>query len=201
MASPVPGVSVFDLHKNQEVVGKIVELNRQWAYFVIQRKWRQNLTLREDLPIRAVTEESDYYWNWPRLVRRFYSKAECECLGLLIGPRIEGAIIYRVNEQSAIEPGKGAVFVEFLAPAPRNRPSLCVHPRYKYVGTGLLTVAVLHSYQLGLGGRVSLCPVGNSAGFYEERDFLRTKVHKDGMVVYEIPTQVAIERLAKKGVI
>ena len=79
-----------------------------------------------------------------------------------------------MNTLSFVEENAEAIFVELLATAPRNRDWLVTTPAYRGVGSGLLRTVVIHSYHLGLEGRVNLVATTdtNSISFYEGKGFV-----------------------------
>ncbi len=86
---------------------------------------------------------------------------------------VQGAILYWLNTTSFIDQGQGAVYVQALATAPRNRPWLVSAPLYRGTGDALLFRAVVHSYLLGLKGIVNLEAFDDPRllKFYERRGF------------------------------
>ena len=110
-------------------------------------------------------------------------------------------MLYQIDAKSQIESGAGAVFVDRLAAAPRNRPWLASPPRYRGVGTVLLLAAVRHSYSLGLGGRVWLVslPSERTKEFYKNRGFRRIYDDGDGMIDFELPAAKAETWLKNEG--
>ena len=121
----------------------------------------------------------------------------------VLGPEedIEGAISYRVDTRSQLDPDVGAVYVDRLATAPRNRPWVVNPTKYRGVGTVLLFAAVRDSYSLGLGGRVwlSCMPNPRSRAFYVQKGFQMICQHEDDMIDYELPAHKAVEWLKTEG--
>ena len=60
---------------------------------------------------------------------------------------------------------------------------------------------ILHSYSLGLQGRVSLYALPGSVDFYKSYDFLETGEKKDRMILYEVRADDALRRLNREGLI
>ena len=110
-------------------------------------------------------------------------------------------MLYRIDAKSQIEEGEGAVYVDRLAAAPRNRPWLAEPPKYRGAGTVLLLAAVRHSYSLGLGGRVWLTslPSERTRAFYAKRGFLPIFEAEDGMIDFELPSAKAETWLTSEG--
>jgi hypothetical protein len=112
----------------------------------------------------------------------------------------EGAIIYRLGDASLIEPGRLAVFLRFVASAPRNRYRLvnkaAVH---KGVGEELVITAMLESYYSGFEGRVLGDPIPDAVPFYEGLEFRKALDPQDHHAYYEIPKECARAHLVKRG--
>lgn len=109
-------------------------------------------------------------------------------------------MLFRVDALSALSEGHQAVFIDRLAAAPRNRAALVESPVFRGGGTGLLIHAVAQSYSLGFGGRVNLFPIANEP-FYTERGFRPTNTVAGDDVLFELPTEAAIELLVARGLI
>lgn len=114
---------------------------------------------------------------------------------------IQGAIVYRINAESQLEPGRLAIYGEYLATAPRNRPWLVNPPHLRGVGRGLLLAAVTHSYQLGLEGRIWLTslPSERTRDFYVNLGFEVIFQKPDGTIDFELPSARALEWLKDEG--
>jgi hypothetical protein len=64
--------------------------------------------------------------------------------------------------------GKPIVYVEFLASAPWNRPEIQKPPRYRGVGTIMVTAATELSWELGYRGRLGLHSLPAAEDFYRD---------------------------------
>lgn len=95
------------------------------------------------------------------------------------------------------------MFVERLATAPWNRPWLRSPGEYVGVGRGLLRLAILHSYQFGLGGRVELTvrPGSREENWYDRQGFALAVGPEDGMNEYELRAVGALPHLTEMGVV
>ena len=109
-------------------------------------------------------------------------------------------MIFRVDAESVLDLGQGALFVDRLATAPWNRDALVTTPMFRGAGSGLLTYAIAMSYNLGLSGRVTLFPIANHS-FYENRGFIPVETKPDGETLYELPTVAARAILIERGLI
>jgi hypothetical protein len=114
---------------------------------------------------------------------------------------VEGASLYRIDAQSQLAPGQGAVYVDRLAVAPRNRPWLVDGPKYQGIGTVLLLAAIRESYSLGLGGRVWLTslPSERTRQFYRNRGLCVVFENEDGTIDFELSADSAQQWLEREG--
>jgi hypothetical protein len=192
-----------DCTTNQKVPARIVRLTRDLAKTKITAVWWTRLGVSRT----QRSQEPDHHWNWTKNVgeRRQQPYTECGAVQTVDGD-VQAAIIYRVDAVSVLDRDElgqplPAVYCEFLATAPRNRPRLVAFPRYRGAGTGLLLRAMVHSYSLGFGGRINLAslPHPDTEAFYTSFGFLRTGESADDMMIYEMRPPQAQEKLKKAG--
>ena len=144
----------------------------------------------------------DIDWNWNKFVRRVHKNPWARCAALQTPDhRYQGAIIYREDGVSLIEPYKGSVYAEYLATAPWNRSDYAARPLYRGVGEGLMFLAILHSYELGYRGRVTLFSLPRALDFYKKLKFIETGHCVDRMIGCELMPDAAITQLQDKGLI
>jgi hypothetical protein len=62
--------------------------------------------------------------------------------------------------------------VAILTVAPWNRPDINNSPKYKGIGTTLITFAAIFSIHLGFEGKIGLHSVKTAENFYKRLDFL-----------------------------
>lgn len=187
-------VTIMDCATGAGVVAQIVPLTPVLAV-AMQASWLSWV----DGASCSLAGETDARWDWTAMVGdAHYASSECVCIQTDDGA-VQGAMIYKVNGFSYLEPSQKAVFGRYLATAPWNRDRLSAKPAYSRVGAGLVFHAVRHSYLLGLSGRVWLNSFPESLGFYTALGFKKTCLNDDGTIVCELPTVRANEWLAKKG--
>jgi|RhiMetdeSRZDD1v2_1073273.scaffolds.fasta_scaffold124384_3 hypothetical protein len=169
----IPLPSEIDLVRaadNHIVHAQFVRLTRAVAKTKIDGTWWEDLGASTEMR----KKENDNSWQWAKKLGELRNNRWHEPLAVETQDgNIQGAILYWLNTSSFIEEEKGAVYVEGLATAPRNRPWLVPSPLYRGVGEGLLLRAILHSYVVGLEGRVNLlCFRDEKTGsFYKKRGF------------------------------
>lgn len=184
----------------------VEQLTRWAAYFFIDAVW-----WRYRGPFAAgVREPQDRFWKWNHIVRRHRKNPYCRCV-MLRKPddhRVQAAAVYRFDGVSTLKPGAGAVHLEYLAASPGNRSDYARQPLHRGAGEGLLMLSILHSYDWGLGGRVTLFSISGALQFYLQYGFLEVDcdptipgVSSRALVPLELPSTVAIELLEKKGLI
>jgi hypothetical protein len=204
---PLDAIALRDCRTSARVQAQIVDLTRDLAQVYIDARWWANL----GIGYRRRDTAEDHHWLWYKKVGSFRTDHFVRSVAVqTLDKEIQGAMIYHLNGNSLLEPGEGAVFVNYLAAAPRNRDQLLNHPgrtnnsgwvgpRYRGVGGGLLTLATLHSYERGFRGRVNLQSLPGSEGFYRRQNFLWTGTEVDGMLVYELSSDQALSDLRSWG--
>ncbi len=146
--------------------------------------------------------EEDADWNWEQLSTETNGKDYWEAIALQTTSGVlQGAMVYRVDAKSVLEPDVGAVFVENLATAPWNRKRVTATPQYGGAGPELLCQAVHHSHLLGFRGRVLLTPLPGAIEFYLGRGFVDTGQMIDDLPLYELPEDAARKWLNEKGLV
>lgn len=188
-------VEIYSVANAEGVQAELQELTRELAGKLDGTWW--------SIPVsKAVREkEGDHHWKWRKLVGEIRQKAAWDSLGIVCEDTVQGAMLFRVDAKSSLEPGEGAVYVDRLSTAPTNRPWLCDPPNYRGIGTVLMLAAVRSSYSLGLKGRVRLesLPSEKTREFYDNRGFTVIKQDTDGMIDYELPAASADQWLRDEG--
>jgi len=190
-------IKLLNVQRQCQVRAKLVRLTRDLATTEIDGTWWK-------VPVSKTSREAegDHHWAWRKLVGLHRNDLVWEAVAVQSASgAVEGATLYRIDAKSQIESGEGAVFIDRLAAAPRNRPWLANPPKYRGTGTVLLLTAVRHSYSLGLGGRVWLTslPSERTRTFYRKRGFQVIFEEEDGMIDYELPAAAAQRWLKSEG--
>lgn len=195
-------VWLFDCQTGINVEAAVVALSRESVKCLCPDWVEPNWWTDTPLPDEA-KEEPDYDWDWVALLSRDQYKSGRFAVGLqTTDGRLQGALIYRVGVDSALDPAKKAIFVDRIASAPANREYLVQAPRFRGVGDALLRYAVAESWFYTFGGCVNLFPVAN-VDFYLKRNFKPTNVldPKTGDVLYELSDADAESWLRECGVL
>jgi hypothetical protein len=176
---------------------RIQTLTREVAKTQIDAVWWDELAT----PLRDPNGEPDRHWQWRVIVAKHQNRPYFRAKSIQSQDgTVQAAMLLRVDALSALEEGQGAVFVDRLAAAPRNRDKLASHPMFRGCGSGLLAYAVALSYSLGFSGRVNLFPVAHE-DFYVNRGFQATDVVEDENTLFEIPASKACQFLRARGLI
>jgi hypothetical protein len=194
-------VQIFSTQRNQTVDANLIRLTADLAKTHIDDVWWNLPNVSND----ELMNENDNHWNWEEWVKQYQrSSVLTECVAILSPDNyVEGAMIYHFNGISKLEPSKLSVYIELLATAPHNREFSSNKPVYKGAGTVLLYWALVESYKVGLGGRISLesLPTPNTLKFYENKGFVCTDLTPpiDRLPSYELLETAALAWLKKEG--
>jgi hypothetical protein len=193
-------IRLLDLRSSRHVMARVVTLTRDLAQRKVDAIWWAGLGVR----YRMRKDQKDHHWVWYKKVGKLRNDHFVRCVAVQTDDgEIQGTMIYHLNGQSLFEAEEGAVLIDYLATAPRNRPNL-LYPQvshYRDVGKGLVAVAMLHSYLLGFRGRANLQSLPTAEAFYEKNKFAWTGIEMDGMLFYEIPSSDATSSLEEWGLL
>jgi hypothetical protein len=118
-------------------------------------------------PRLATSEEEDSHWDWYQKYQGIenypnYEKYSVECEQIT-----QGLMMIEIDcHRSRHEPDKSIVYVDFLATAPWNRPSLESPPQFRGVGSVLFDFARQRSRDLEYQGRLGLHSLSRAESFY-----------------------------------
>lgn len=165
---------------------------------IVFEKMNRDVWWSEDVIDREQAEQKDdQQWNWLYWVIEAMKDEHLYCK-LLQTPDndIQSAIVYEIEKESFLEPGKKSVYIERVASAPRNRKVAIDGKKYKGTGQALITVAVIRSFLLGYEGRVTLSalPYSGLEQFYRFLGFKDLEEEdEDGLPKYELTPDKALE--------
>ncbi len=190
-------IAIFNVSRGINVRAHLVRLTRDQAARNIDGTWWSIGVSKT-----ARRNEEDHHWIWRKLVGELRLNLAWDAFAVQSATgNVEGAMTFRIDAMSQLEPKKGVVYIDRLATAPRNRPWLVSTPKYKGIGSVLLLAAVRESYSLGLGGRVWLTslPSERTREFYRNRGFQEIFTDDDGMIDFELPSNKAELWLRNEG--
>ncbi|MFO5438523.1 MAG: hypothetical protein ACLBM4_07605, partial [Dolichospermum sp.] len=84
----------------------------------------------------------------------------------------QGVIGLHLGYCSRLELGENLVYVSILTVAPWNRIDINSLPKYKGIGTTLITFAIIFSMNLGFEGKIGLHSVKKAEEFYKKLGFI-----------------------------
>jgi hypothetical protein len=149
------------------------------------------------LPRLQDSKEEDSHWNWQKkslfLSTPNYEKYALECANITQGLMILEIDCYR----SRLESGKNLVYVDYLATAPWNRPSIQNPPMYRGIGTALLLLAIKCSFDLEYKGRIGLHALPLAEKFYQKIGLVNfgADAEKQGLSYFELSSDEALKRM------
>ncbi|MGF1522647.1 MAG: hypothetical protein ACFBSF_10065 [Leptolyngbyaceae cyanobacterium] len=115
------------------------------------------------------SDEEDAYWDWNKKNRLYASDANYEKYAITCQQITQGLMMLEARgHRSWFEPNRRLVYVDYLATAPWNRPSIQNPPEYRSVGGILLKFARHRSEELGYGGLVGLHALPRAKKFYDK---------------------------------
>lgn len=154
----------------QYVEARIVELTTELADRRIHRDWWGDDGLLGQFDPPPI----DRHWNWNEMgIEHDGRMLAAEKVAIVTGDgAVQGAMMISTEPvPSVLSPDTGALFVELLFTAPRNRPTLRRDGNAFFLGVGteLLTWGAWLSRKRGCEGRLLLDGSPEYVGWYEKR--------------------------------
>ena len=195
---PLDTLTLKSTRTGGEVEVELIQLTRWLAYWRVNSSW-----WRFPGPfVSGCPDPEDSHWRWGSYLRRLRKNPWVRCAAIRTSDGfIQGAIIYRRDGASLLAPNTGTVYVEYLSAAPCNRRDYAARPLYRGVGEALLRLAIAHSYDWGLGGRVALFSLPNAFPFYKKYNFVETGEREGRMIHYELTPDRAVDLLRNEGLL
>lgn len=147
------------------------------------------------LPILKDSNQEDSHWNW-RLKNNIFSDESYEKYALVSNDITQGLmIIVTSNYYSRQQGNKPIVYVDSLATAPWNRPSIQNPPQYKAVGSAMITFAIMRSFELNYDGLIGLHSLPAAEGFYQRLNMHNygSDPNKQNLNYYELNNEIALQ--------
>jgi hypothetical protein len=162
--------TLFFAPTGEYVEAEIVELTEALAEKRIHRDWWSDTQLSD--PLETVPIDRD--WNWNEMRIEYDNKLlKSKRFAIVTGDSAaQGAMMISLEPvQSVLSPGDGALFIELLFAAPRNRPVLRRDgkPYFLGAGTQLLTWGAWLSQETGYEGRLMLDGSPDYVHWYKKR--------------------------------
>lgn len=112
------------------------------------------------------------HWDWRHKQESTELYLACRMFGIECGSEMQGLmLVLTAGKHCRIESqaGKPLVYVQFLAAAPWNVPSIVKQQRYGLVGSILIATAIHLSIEEEFQGRIGLHSLPQSDEFYRDR--------------------------------
>lgn len=152
-------VKILQCYNNQYVDGKILPLSQKHIE-EIELSWKPELKNHDcwdkNLDFSKYLQEKTYL--------QFYV-LEYKLV-------TQGIIGLHSGYCSRLELGENLVYVSILTVAPWNRIDINSLPKYKGIGTTLITFAIIFSMNLGFEGKIGLHSVKKAEEFYKKLGFI-----------------------------
>jgi len=164
-----------------------------------------HIAVEEDLLLwtrwRYRPRDEDRAWDWWSIFQQCrLSGGRCEGFAALAAGNLQGLMALDLHGKRSAT-GKG-VMVDYLATNPVNRTA---GQGLKYVGIGLIAVALMRSIECGAGGRIWLESLPGAAGFYESLGMEKhTHRSADGNLVYSLKPATAeqlLDEIKREGIV
>ena len=143
--------------------------------------------------------EEDRHWDWVnkylKLKTPNYERYALECESITQGLMLLELDCHRCH----LDAGKNLVYIDYLATAPWNRPSIQNPPDYKGVGTALFTLAVKRSFDLDYKGRLGLHALPLAEAFYTKLGMVDFGYDSDkqNLKYFELSSDKALEIMGR----
>ncbi|MBW4557936.1 MAG: GNAT family N-acetyltransferase [Trichormus sp. ATA11-4-KO1] len=146
------------------VEADLVELTQKHADEYTEQ-WKEQLRLYE---------QEDKFWDWEfKLEFVINRQPNREGYAIEYKGETQGLMIIETQlHGSRLAEGQRLIYVDGIASAPWNREVIQRPPKYKGVGTALLSFARTRSLELGFEGRVGLHSLPGAEKFYERQDMI-----------------------------
>ena len=140
-----------------------------------QTRWQPALiaVLQELAQRRVPIAEwpQSWHWNWRTKIAQVQGLLAFHGFSVICEGVTQGLMRVDLRQAARVpsQQGKPLVYVDYLEVAPWNRPELGRVPRYRGVGTALVSAAVVLSEQEGFKGRIGLHSLPQADAFYHDR--------------------------------
>jgi hypothetical protein len=145
--------------------------------------------------------DEDQAWDWWSIFQEGrLSGGRFECYAALATGNLQGLMALDIQgKRSSMSKG---VIVDYLATNPANRTA---GQGLKYVGIGLIAVALARSIECGAGGRIWLESLPGAASFYEGLGMIQqSRRSAEGNLVYTLEVATAeqlLDEIKRQGIL
>jgi hypothetical protein len=197
-------IAILDGETRQPVEAILIDGVTIAEMEAVDRVWQPYLrNAVRDALARGVSRDEfpeHKHWEWRRKARLMTSEShafgieydgEMQALMLVL----KSSVTCRLPEQS----NKRLIYIDYLAAAPWNLPSLAREPRFRLCGSVFITAAIRLSRANGYEGRIGLHSLPQAEEFYRRKcgmTYMGIDADYEGLPYFEMtPSQVeAYER-------
>ena len=174
MSADISTVVLLDVARDVGVEAELRDAIEDAQLQDWQGSWQPALILilaeliRRGIPQHQWPQSS--HWDWPAKTAQMKGLLAFKGFSLVCGGLTQGLMRVDLNRSARLPDQKGRplVYVDYLEVAPWNRSELGEPPRYKGVGSALVTAAVELSVREGFKGRIGLHALPQADRFYKE---------------------------------
>jgi hypothetical protein len=150
---------------------------------------------------RYRSSDEDRSWDWWSIFQECkLSGGRLECFAALSSGSLQGLMALDLSGKRTRT--GAAIIVDYLATNPANRVA---GRGLKYVGVGLVAVALARSIECGAGGRIWLESLPGAASFYESLGMAKQpRRSAEGNLVYTLEAATAeqlLDEIKRRGIL
>ena len=174
MTVEVSTVVLLDVARDEGVEAELRDAIQDAQLQDWEEHWRPALILVLAELIRRGVPRSEWpqssHWDWPAKAAQMRGLLAFKGFSLVCDGLTQGLMRVDLNRTARLpdQRGKPLVYIDYLEVAPWNRSELGQPPRYKGVGSALVTAAVELSGEEGFKGRLGLHALPQADRFYGE---------------------------------
>jgi len=156
---PPAQVSLFEVSSNNWVDALLYDAILANHLDDYEQKW---------VPITRTTAEEHTHWDW---TSKDFSPPGKQSFAIECCNETQGMMIVDPQKRCQLpeHDGQELVYVDYLEAAPWNRSVIQDPPRYRLVGTLLITAAITLSRELGYNGKIGLHSLPQAERYYRNR--------------------------------
>lgn len=174
MTVDVSKIYLLDVATGASVQAELRDAIEQAQLDDWQTKWRPALlTVLQELARRGVPIDQwpqSWHWDWTQKTTRVQGLLAFRGFSVVALGETQGLAQVDLTKpgREANQRGKALVYVDYLEVAPWNRPELGAAPRFRGVGSALITAAIALSEDEGFKGRLGLHSLPQADDYYRK---------------------------------
>jgi len=154
----------------------LVSIEDNWmpALYELAAPLAQEAKDQEHLKVMLTDQNIvDVGWDWSAIVSQEDEFFTRKTFYLLVDGVVEGVLHAKFPKAALLTAGASLVYVDFLAAAPWNRALTNQAPKFKSVGSSLITHTICFSEEMGCGGIIGLHSLIEAEPFYQRIGMIR----------------------------